>query len=128
LSLRRQRSGRYGHQRLGGQAPAGRTLGGAIAGRDRAERVEVHLDGRSVLAIPGTSVASLLLEQNVLAWRYNLVTGELRGPFCGMGICFECELTVDGQRAVRACGEPVRAGMVIETELGAGRVGGDVDG
>lgn len=128
MNLPRERSGRHGRQILRGLVPSGRARSAAIPGRERAERVEVRLDGRSVLAVPGTSVASLLLEQNILAWRYNLVTGELRGPFCGMGICFECELTVDGRRAVRACGEPVRAGMVIETELGAARVVGDTDG
>jgi predicted molibdopterin-dependent oxidoreductase YjgC len=44
------------------------------------------------------------------------VTGEPRGPLCGMGICFECRVGVDGRLHVKACQTMVRDGMEIRTE------------
>jgi sarcosine oxidase subunit alpha len=41
------------------------------------------------------------------------VSGELRGPLCGMGICFECRVLVDGQLHVRSCQMLCREGMEI---------------
>jgi sarcosine oxidase subunit alpha len=38
-----------------------------------------------------------------------------RSLFCGMGVCFECTVRVDGSEQVRACITPVREGMRVET-------------
>lgn len=43
------------------------------------------------------------------------VTGELRGPLCGMGICFECRATVDGKLHSRSCQIPCEADMDVRT-------------
>ena len=42
-------------------------------------------------------------------------SGELRGPVCGMGICFECRLEIDGRMHERSCNLPCRPGMVVRT-------------
>nr|WP_239157355.1 (2Fe-2S)-binding protein [Actinocatenispora thailandica] len=42
-------------------------------------------------------------------------SGALRGPYCNMGVCFECLVTVDGVPAIRSCTLPVRAGIRVET-------------
>ena len=44
------------------------------------------------------------------------VTGEPRGPLCGMGICFECRVTVDGRPHVRSCQVLCRPGMEVRTD------------
>jgi len=44
------------------------------------------------------------------------VTGETRGPLCGMGICFECRVAVDGRAHVRSCQVPCRPGMEVRTD------------
>jgi len=44
------------------------------------------------------------------------VTGEPRGPLCGMGICFECRVTIDGHRHCRACQTEAIDGMEVRTE------------
>jgi sarcosine oxidase subunit alpha len=44
------------------------------------------------------------------------VSGEPRAPLCGMGICFECRVTVDGRPHVRSCQAPCREGMEIRTD------------
>lgn len=44
------------------------------------------------------------------------VSGEPRGPLCGMGICFECRVTVNGQEHVKSCQAPCEAGMEVHTD------------
>ena len=44
------------------------------------------------------------------------VSGELRGPLCGMGICFECRVAIDGNLHARSCQVLCRQGMEIDTE------------
>jgi hypothetical protein len=44
------------------------------------------------------------------------VSGEWRGPFCGMGTCFECRVTIDGVRHQRSCQIVVRDGMEVRRE------------
>ena len=80
--------------------------------------MQVLVDGEPVSVLPGQSVAAVLVERGLLSWRTNPVTGEPRGPYCGMGVCFECELTVDGVPDVRACVTGVGAGMRIDTASG----------
>lgn len=79
------------------------------------KRVEVRLNGESLQASEGVSVAAALRAMGVVAWRTNPVTGEPRAAYCGMGVCFECELSIDGVVS-RACMAHVTPGMSIETE------------
>ena len=76
--------------------------------------VTIHADGRPVRVPVGISVASALLELNVVAFRRS-VAGESRGPLCGMGTCYECRVTINGAPHRRACLVPVAEGMEIVT-------------
>ncbi|MGH7507472.1 MAG: (2Fe-2S)-binding protein [Longimicrobiales bacterium] len=76
--------------------------------------VAIRVDGRTVPVAEGVSVAAALLNAGVHGFRRS-ITGETRGPLCGMGICFECRVTIDGVAHRRACLEPVRAGMDVVT-------------
>jgi predicted molibdopterin-dependent oxidoreductase YjgC len=78
--------------------------------------VEILVDGRAVLAADGQSVAGALHQAGIDVLRRNPVTGEPRGAFCGMGVCFDCELTIDGTAGRRACLAHVHAGMRIDTD------------
>jgi hypothetical protein len=78
--------------------------------------VEILVDGRAMVALDGQSLAGALHAAGIDVLRRNPVTGEPRGAFCGMGVCFECELTVDGVPGIRACLARVRAGLRIETD------------
>lgn len=78
--------------------------------------VEILVDGRAVAAVDGQSLAGALHGAGIDVLRRNPVTGEPRGAFCGMGVCFECELTVDGVPGIRACMAHVSAGLRIETD------------
>jgi aerobic-type carbon monoxide dehydrogenase small subunit (CoxS/CutS family) len=77
--------------------------------------VTISVDGDPVLAYLGETIAAALLAAGRRAWRRTL-QDEPRGLFCGMGICFDCTVTVDGVPGVRACMTRVAEGMVVETE------------
>ena len=81
----------------------------------RGQAVSITLDGVPVQAYLGETIAGALLTNGRRAWR-RTESGEPRGLFCGIGICFDCLVTVDGVSNVRACVTPVIEGMVIETE------------
>ncbi len=67
-------------------------------------------DGRSIPFEDGDTVASALLRAEIVAFRRSLGDAP-RGLYCGIGLCFECELVVDGVPA-RACQEPARESTV----------------
>lgn len=76
--------------------------------------VNLLLNGRSLRASAGVSLAAVLAEAGIAARRS--VSGQPRAPLCGMGVCFECRVRVDGQAHVRACLTTVREGMKVETD------------
>ncbi|MCB9891080.1 MAG: FAD-dependent oxidoreductase [Planctomycetes bacterium] len=73
------------------------------------------MNGRPFRARYGTSVAAAMLESGFTSFRTSR-RGEPRTPFCGMGTCFECRVTIDGVPYRRTCQVAVREGMRIETE------------
>ncbi|MGE5604031.1 MAG: (2Fe-2S)-binding protein [Nitrososphaerales archaeon] len=81
---------------------------------ERGPRVDVLVDGRSVKAYLGETIAAVLLAEGIRAFRRD-ASGRPRGLYCGMGICYECLVTVDGEPGVRACVTPIAVGMKIET-------------
>ena len=81
--------------------------------------VPVTIDGRAFGARDGDSVAAALLAAGVQACRTTPVSGAARGPFCMMGVCFDCLVTIDGEPNRQGCLVPVRAGMRIERQSGA---------
>lgn len=83
-------------------------------------RFEVTLDGRPVPAAPGESVGAVLTNAGVRSWRTTRRRGRPRGLFCGIGICFDCLITVDGTPNQRACLVPVTPGMRLETVPASG--------
>jgi sarcosine oxidase subunit alpha len=76
--------------------------------------VEISANGARVRVPEGATVAAALLDLGVLGFRKS-VTGESRGPVCGMGVCFECRVTIDGVAHARSCMVPVRDGMIVST-------------
>lgn len=78
--------------------------------------LHILVDGESVPARPGTTLAALLMQRGS-AFRRS-VTGEVRQPLCAMGTCFECRVNVDGVPHVRACRVVARDGMIVGTASG----------
>ena len=72
----------------------------------------IKINGQTHEVPDGTSVASALCQAGITR---RSVSGEPRGPLCGMGVCFECRVQVGGAKLVRACLVPCEDGMEIRT-------------
>jgi predicted molibdopterin-dependent oxidoreductase YjgC len=82
----------------------------------RGASITIVVDGEPVRAHPGESVATALLADARRVLRFTAKRGAPRGLFCGMGVCFDCLVTIDGAFGMRGCMTRVRDGMRIETE------------
>jgi D-hydroxyproline dehydrogenase subunit gamma len=85
--------------------------------------VRVVVDGRPITAAAGDSVAAALLAADMLVCRTTPVSGAPRSPYCLMGVCFDCLVTIDGIGSRQACLVRVRDGMEIETQQGKREAG-----
>ena len=80
------------------------------------DAVELRVDGVLVRVPGGTTVAAAVLLAGRPGFRRS-VSGEPRSPLCGMGICFECRVTVNGQQHARSCQLLCREGMEVVTDV-----------
>ena len=78
--------------------------------------INVRINGKDQTVASGVSVAAAILNAGETRFRQS-VEGVPRGPVCGMGICYECRVTIDGQFHLRSCTIACEEGMVIETEV-----------
>lgn len=92
-------------------------------GVERGEAFEFRFDGEAVTAYPGETVAAALLAAGRRALRRTARRGMARGFYCGMGLCWECRVAIDGRPAQRACMVEARPGMRVESGTGAGEAG-----
>jgi predicted molibdopterin-dependent oxidoreductase YjgC len=77
--------------------------------------IELTVDGQVVRVPTGSVVAAAIAQANVETYRRS-VLGEPRAPLCGMGICYECRVTINGQAHRLSCQTLCSAGMEVVTE------------
>lgn len=77
-------------------------------------KLQIRINGAFVEVEEGTTVAVAMLASGAPSTRRS-VRGVARGPLCGMGICFECRVTVDGIAHVKGCQALCRDGMEVTT-------------
>ena len=80
------------------------------------DAVRIELDGTPVDGLRGQTIAGVLLGSGVLAWRRTSGSGKPRGVFCGIGVCFDCIVEVNGVRDIRACQRRAQDGDVVRTQ------------
>jgi D-hydroxyproline dehydrogenase subunit gamma len=78
------------------------------------DQITVTVNGAPVAVSSGATVAVAMVLAG-LACRTS-VSGEPRGPLCGMGICFECRVAIGGIRHCRSCQVLCEQGMQVTTE------------
>ena len=83
------------------------------------ETIAFTIDGRRAQAFAGDTVAAAMLAAGAAHCRTTPVSGASRAPYCMMGVCFDCLVTIDGVGNRQACLIPLRAGMRIDTQDGA---------
>jgi predicted molibdopterin-dependent oxidoreductase YjgC len=79
------------------------------------ELITLEVNGKAVQVAEGALVSAAVALAGVAAFRVS-VNGEPRGPLCGIGICFECRVTIDGRAHRRACQTLCRPGMQVWTD------------
>ncbi|MHB9098763.1 MAG: (2Fe-2S)-binding protein [Syntrophales bacterium] len=86
-----------------------------IPNGSRGPKIQFELDGEPAVAYEGETIAAALLALGIRTFRVSPKEKEPRGLHCGMGVCFDCIVTVNDQLNVRACMTPVEKGMKVET-------------
>jgi sarcosine oxidase subunit alpha len=79
------------------------------------DSIAVEVNGIPVNVAAGSMVSAAVALTGESAFRVS-VSGEARGPLCGMGICFECRVTIDGRAHQRACQILCQPGMQVWTD------------
>ena len=81
--------------------------------------IEFTFDGEKIDAITGQSVAAALLSADQRILRKTRFNNNERGVFCGIGVCFDCLVVIDGITNQRACLIEAKSGMKVQTQVGS---------
>ncbi len=81
--------------------------------------VTIFVEGNALVVPEGTSVAAAVLRYSIPYARTTAIRHEQRGPFCLMGVCYECLMEIDGVPNQRACLVPVKQDMRVRRQQGA---------
>jgi sarcosine oxidase subunit alpha len=91
-----------------------------IAHIQRGEPVRISFNGRQITAYRGETVLAALIASGDLVLRKSHRLKEGRGAFCGMGVCYECRVSINGIPGQRACMVEVQEGMEIAIDEAEG--------
>ena len=84
-------------------------------------QLNFRFDGQEIIGYAGESIAAALIASGISATRLS-ATGMPRGYFCGMGVCWECVVRINGINTARACRQVVEDGMIVETVNAAAKL------
>lgn len=90
-------------------------------GVERGRRFEVEVDGEKITAYEGETIAAALLASGRRIFRHTAKQGSPRGMYCGIGLCFECLMVINGIPNTRACQTLATPGCRVETQEGLGK-------
>lgn len=79
-----------------------------------------QLDGGAVPYVPGQTLGAALVADGRASWRTTRREARPRGIFCGIGVCFDCLVTVDGAANQRACQVLATDDLDVRTQEGTG--------
>ncbi len=80
--------------------------------------VTITIEDRQLDVPASDSVAAAMLSAGVVTARISPISGVHRGPYCMMGICYECLVEIDGVPNQQACQTQVRDGMHVSVQMG----------
>jgi D-hydroxyproline dehydrogenase subunit gamma len=78
------------------------------------EEIIVTVNGQRVAVSPQSTVAVAVILAGAACRTSS--SGEPRGPLCGMGICFECRVAINGKLYCRSCQILCQPGMEVSTD------------
>lgn len=91
--------------------------------QDTRRPVRIFVEGAAIEAREGDSVSAALLASGRDVRRATAVSGAPRLPYCMMGVCFDCLVTIDGVGNRQGCLVPVAEGMQVEIQKGKREIG-----
>ena len=92
-------------------------------GVKRGSHFEIDVDGEKIIAFEGETVASALIAAGRRTFRRTTKKNHNRGMYCGIGLCYECMMVINGVPNTRACQTLATPGCRVETQKGLQRLG-----
>ena len=89
----------------------------------RKKKISFHFGNQKINCNEGESIASALLASGEHVFRVSHQSGSNRGPYCMMGVCFECLVEIDGSPNRQACMTIVSDGMKVTQQNGPANLG-----
>lgn len=80
------------------------------------EKVTIRINGKETTACQGDTVLASLMAAGYKILKKSQKLQENRGPLCAMGVCYECQVTINGIPNQRACMTEVKDEMMILTD------------
>ena len=81
---------------------------------------EIEVDGEKILAYEGETIGTVLLAAGKRVLRKTMRQKKPRGIYCGMGICFDCMMVVNGQPNTLVCQTLATPNCKVQTQIGLG--------
>ena len=94
-----------------------RILEHPVLGTLEKERITFSFNEVDYEAVEGESIAAAVLANSIRILRYSEKLKKPRGIYCGIGHCYECRVTIKGQKSVRACITNVKDQMPIHSQV-----------
>ena len=82
---------------------------------ERKNEVIINIDGNKIIAYEGETLLSVMIASGIKVLRKSSVLKEPRGGLCGMGVCYDCLVKINGV-SQRACMSYVKEGMEVKTD------------
>jgi len=83
---------------------------------ERKKKVEIIVNGNKISAYEGETLLSALIAAGFRVFRKSSVSGEPRGGLCGMGVCYDCLVTVNNIKNIRSCMTYVKDGIEVKLD------------
>ena len=84
-------------------------------GVERGRPFEIEVDGEKIVAYTGETIGAALLAAGHRTLRYTRKHEQPRGLYCGIGLCQECRMTINGIPNIQACQTLATPGSRVET-------------
>ena len=94
-------------------------------GVERGRQFEIEVDGKKIPAFEGETVAAAVIAAGQGTLRRTARRNHPRGMYCGIGLCYECLMVINGVPNTRACQTLASPGCRAETQIGLGKLEGE---
>ena len=91
-----------------------------MKGIARGRKFEILVDGEKIAAYEGETVAAAMVATGQMTFRHTPKKGASRGMYCGIGLCHECLMVINGVPNTRACQTLATPECRVETQKGLG--------